>query len=95
MAHAARFDLLVSQVQQKLRDKPWRTDLPAARPACGPHTAAVLEGVEAALRTPAVVRAARKVAEVCICYTADILTSDIYNIEYYTVRSLVLATSRL
>ena len=59
MAHAARFDLLVSQVQQKLRDKPWRTDLPAARPACGPHTAAVLEGVEAALRTPAVVRAAR------------------------------------
>ena len=25
----------------------------------------------------------RKVAEVCICYTADIRTSEIYNVEYY------------
>jgi hypothetical protein len=26
---------------------------------------------------------ANKIAEVCICYTSDVLTSDIYNLEYY------------
>jgi pyruvate carboxylase len=29
------------------------------------------------------VRAAGKVAEVCLCYTGDVLTSPIYNLEYY------------
>lgn len=29
------------------------------------------------------VRAVNKVAEVCICYTGDVLTSKIYNLEYY------------
>ena len=29
------------------------------------------------------VRAANKVAEVCICYTGNVLTSPIYNLEYY------------
>lgn len=29
------------------------------------------------------VRAVNKVAEVCICYTGNILTSEIYNVEYY------------
>lgn len=30
------------------------------------------------------VRAANKVAEVCICYTGNVLTSEVYNLEYYT-----------
>ena len=30
------------------------------------------------------VRAANKVAEVCVCYTADVLTSDVYDASYYT-----------
>ena len=30
------------------------------------------------------VRAAGKVAEVCVCYTADVLTSDVYDSAYYT-----------
>ena len=30
------------------------------------------------------VRAAGKVAEVCICYTGDFRTSKIYTLEYYT-----------
>ena len=29
------------------------------------------------------VRAANKVAEVCICYTGDVLHSKIYNLDYY------------
>lgn len=29
------------------------------------------------------VRKAGKVAEVCLCYTGDVLTSDVYNLEYY------------
>lgn len=29
------------------------------------------------------IRKAGKVAEVCVCYTSDLLTSEIYNIEYY------------
>ena len=29
------------------------------------------------------VRAANKIAEVCLCYTGNVLTSDIYNLEYY------------
>lgn len=29
------------------------------------------------------VRAVNKVAEVCLCYTGDVLTSKIYNLEYY------------
>ena len=29
-------------------------------------------------------RAVNKVAEVCLCYTGNLLTSDIYNVEYYT-----------
>jgi pyruvate carboxylase len=29
------------------------------------------------------VRAAGKVAEVCLCYTGDLLTSPIYDVEYY------------
>jgi pyruvate carboxylase len=28
-------------------------------------------------------RQAGKIAEVCICYTSDVLTSSIYNIDYY------------
>jgi len=30
------------------------------------------------------VRAVNKVAEVCICYTGNVLTSKVYNLEYYT-----------
>ena len=30
------------------------------------------------------VRKARKVAEVCVCYTSDVRTSDIYTADYYT-----------
>jgi pyruvate carboxylase len=32
----------------------------------------------------AAVRAADKVAEVCVCYTGDILTSEVYHAAYYT-----------
>jgi pyruvate carboxylase len=31
----------------------------------------------------AAVRAVNKVAEVCLCYTGNVLTSEIYNLEYY------------
>jgi len=30
------------------------------------------------------VRAANKVAEVCLCYTGNLLTSNVYHLEYYT-----------
>ena len=55
MAHAAQFDRLVARVQRTLSEKPWRTGLRHAPE----YTVAVLEGVEAALRTPAVVNAVR------------------------------------
>lgn len=29
------------------------------------------------------VKKANKVAEVCICYTGNLLTSEIYNVDYY------------
>lgn len=32
---------------------------------------------------PEWVEQAGKIAEVCICYTADVLTSSIYNLDYY------------
>ena len=55
MAHAARFDLELRRVREALQDHgaPWRRRLLLRRP----RAAAVLEGVEAGLRVPALMRA--------------------------------------
>ena len=56
--HAARFELALHRVLRTLRDTPWRDYLQDR-----PRTVAVLEGVEAGLQTPALVRACRLLYE--------------------------------
>ena len=40
----------------------------------------IIESMQVAIDA---VRAVNKVAEVCLCYSGDVLTSEIYNLEYY------------